>query len=93
MFKSLVVLAVSSMMATSAVAQVQPVDAAAATAAAAKPQTVKKRVCFRDEEDSYSRMGGRKICKTVEVPVQSAANGGQSNQTAPAPSGGNANQR
>ena len=47
MFKSLVVLAVSSMMATSAVAQAQPADAAAA-----KPQTVKNRVCYAAEEDS-----------------------------------------
>jgi uncharacterized iron-regulated protein len=89
MFKSLVVLAVSSMMATSAVAQAQPADAAAA-----KPQTVKKRVCYAAEEDSYSRLGSRKICKTIEVPVQAtSSNGGQAAQTAPAPapSGGTSN--
>lgn len=36
----------------------------------AKPLMVKKRVCHQAEEDSYSRLGGRKICKTVEVPAE-----------------------
>ena len=38
----------------------------------AKPQTVKKRVCEQIDEDSYSRLGNRKICRTIEVPVTSA---------------------
>ena len=50
----------------------------------AKPQTVKKRVCYQEEEDSYSRLGGRKVCKTVEVPAP-ATGGGQAAQQAPAP--------
>jgi hypothetical protein len=88
MLKSLVVLAVSSMMATSAVAQVQP----AAPAAPAKPQTVKKRVCYEAEADSYSRLGQRKICKTVEVPVQpSTASSGQTGQSTAPASGGTSN--
>jgi hypothetical protein len=87
MFKSLVVLAVSSVMATSAVAQVQP----AAPSAPAKPQTVKKRVCYEAEADSYSRLGERKICKTVKVPVQTTANNGQTSQSTPPASGGTSN--
>jgi hypothetical protein len=35
----------------------------------AKPQMIKKRVCEQVDEDSYSRLGNRKICKTVEVPA------------------------
>jgi hypothetical protein len=37
----------------------------------AKPQTVKKRVCEQIDENPYSRLGSRKICKTIEVPVTS----------------------
>jgi Tfp pilus assembly major pilin PilA len=68
MRKSLVVLSILSMISVPAVAQVT--SNTTTTAAPAKPQTVKKRVCFNDDEDSYSRLGGRKICKTVEVPVK-----------------------
>jgi hypothetical protein len=46
----------------------------------AKPQTVKKRICEQTDEDPSSRLGGRKICRTVEVPVQQDA----TNQQAPA---------
>jgi len=60
-------------------------DTAQGPPAPAKPQTVKKRVCFQDDEDSYSRLGGRKICKMVEVPVEKTAGGSQGNN-APAPS-------
>jgi hypothetical protein len=35
----------------------------------AKPQTVKKRVCEQIDENPYSRLGNRKICRTIEVPV------------------------
>jgi hypothetical protein len=55
----------------------------------ATPQTVKKRVCHQEEEDSYSRLGGRKVCKMVDVPATTAG-GGQAGQQAPSsPSGNN----
>lgn len=64
MFKSLVVLAAVSTMSGPVLAQAAP-----AQPAPAKPQTIKKRVCYQEEEDSYSRLGGRKVCKTIEVPA------------------------
>jgi hypothetical protein len=90
MRKSLVVLAIFSTMSIPALAQ--PANTAsgnAAAAAPAKPQMVKKRVCTHAEEDSYSRLGGRKICKTIEVPVEKTAGGSQSND---APAGAQPNQ-
>ena len=76
MRKSLIVLAIFGTMSA-------PVLAQATTTAAdsAQPQTVKKRVCYQEEEDSYSRLGGRKVCKTVEVPVKPG--GGATGQQAP----------
>ena len=86
MRKSLVVLGILSTMSAPALAQANDTASSNTSAAApAKPQTVKKRVCYQAEEDSYSRLGGRKICKTVEVPVDKTAGGAQGN-TAPAPS-------
>lgn len=79
MRKSLVVLAILSTMSVPAVAQ--NTTAAVSGQQPAKPQTVKKRVCYQEEEDSYSRLGGRKICKTVEVPVKGT---GAPEQQAPA---------
>jgi hypothetical protein len=70
MYKPLVALAILSAMSVPAVAQTAP---ATNQAQPAKPQTVKKRVCEVVDEDSYSRLGNRKICKTIEVPVQPAA--------------------
>lgn len=81
MRKSLIVLAILSTMSAPVVAQ--NTTAADSAQQPAKPQTVKKRVCYQEEEDSYSRLGGRKICKTVEVPVKPS--GGTSGQQAPAP--------
>jgi len=81
MRKSLIVLAILGTMSGPAIAQTLP--AAASAQQPAKPQTVKKRVCYQEEEDSYSRLGGRKICKTVEVPVKPT--GGTAGQQAPAP--------
>ena len=78
MRKSLIVLAILSTMSAPVVAQN---TTAADSAQPAKPQTVKKRVCYQEEEDSYSRLGGRKICKTVEVPVKPG--GGATGQQAP----------
>jgi hypothetical protein len=79
MRKSLAVLAILGTMSIPAVAQ--NTSAAVSGQQPAKPQTVKKRVCYQEEEDSYSRLGGRKICKTVEVPVKGT---GTTDQQAPA---------
>jgi hypothetical protein len=82
MLKFLIALAVAGAMSTPVAAQTtQPANPEVAQNQAAKPQTVKKRICEQAEEDSYSRLGGRKICRTVEVPVQP---GGPANQQAPA---------
>ena len=80
MHKPLVVLTIFSMMSVSAAAQTTP---ATNPAQSAKPQMIKKRVCEQVDEDPYSRLGNRKICKTVEVPAPTSAgsNAGQ----APAP--------
>ena len=80
MYKSLVVLTIFSMMSVSAAAQTTP---PANSAQPAKPQTVKKRVCEQVDEDPYSRLGNRKICKTIEVPAP--AGGASNGQQAPAP--------
>ena len=71
MRKSLIVLAIFGTMSAPALAQ----NSASADSAkpSAKPQTVKKRVCTMTEEDSYSRLGGRKVCTIVEVPVKPSA--------------------
>ena len=80
MVKSLVALVIFSVATAPAIAQAAPADA---SAPAAKPQTVKKRVCETIDEDPYSRLGARKICRVIEVPAPEA--GGQNGQTAPAP--------
>lgn len=73
MFKSLVVLAVASTMSGPVFAQAaqdqSQNQAQGQTQQPAKPQTVKKRVCEQIDENPYSRLGSRKICKTIEVPV------------------------
>jgi len=79
MRKSLIVLAILGTMSAPVLAQAT--TTAADSAQPAKPQTVKKRVCYQEEEDSYSRLGGRKVCKTVEVPVKPG--GGATGQQAP----------
>jgi len=79
MRKSLIVLAILGTMSAPVLAQAT--TSAADSAQPAKPQTVKKRVCYQEEEDSYSRLGGRKVCKTVEVPVKPG--GGATGQQAP----------
>ena len=72
MFKSLVVLAILGAASVPALAQTsQTAPMTANQAQPAKPQTVKKRVCEQIDEDSYSRLGNRKICRTIEVPVTS----------------------
>lgn len=53
----------------------------------AKPLMVKKRICEQVDEDSYSRLGNRKICRTVEVPATPAPADGQ--QTPGQPQGPN----
>jgi hypothetical protein len=79
MYKTLVALAIVSVASAPVVAQTAP----AQSPTAAKPQMVKKRVCETTEEDSYSRLGGRKICHMVEVPA--SPSGGQNNTQNPAP--------
>ena len=75
MLKSLVVLAALSTMSGPVFAQAaqdQSQTQAQAVGQAqqpAKPQTVKKRVCEQIDENPYSRLGSRKICRTIEVPV------------------------
>ena len=92
MRKSMIVLAILSATSAPAFAQnAAPPAPQGAAEQSAKPQTVKKRVCYQEEEDSYSRLGGRKVCKVVEVPV-TASGGGQAGQQAPAsanPTGNN----
>ena len=83
MYKCLVALAILSVASAPVAAQIAPAPTAVSAPAEAKPQMVKKRVCYKSEEDSYSRLGGRKICKTVEVPA--TPSGGQKNQQVPAP--------
>lgn len=81
MRKSLVVLAILSTMSVPALTQpANTTSGNAAATAPAKPQMIKKRVCTYAEEDSYSRLGGRKICKTIEVPAEKTAGGSQGNE-------------
>ena len=82
MFKSVVALAVMSAISAPAVAQTAP---APQSATAAKPQTVKKTICRRvdDEETTGSRVGeAPKVCKTIEVPAPAGSSG--NGQQAPA---------
>jgi len=73
MFKSLVVLAAASTMSGPVLAQAaqdqSQTQAQGQAQQPAKPQMVKKRVCEQIDENPYSRLGNRKICRTIEVPV------------------------
>jgi len=73
MFKSMVVLAAVSTMSGPVFAQAaqdqSQTQAQGQAQQPAKPQMVKKRVCEQIDENPYSRLGNRKICKTIEVPV------------------------
>jgi len=88
MFKSLVVLAAVGTMSGPVFAQAaQDQSQSQAQGQAqqpAKPQMVKKRVCEQLDENPYSRLGNRKICRTIEVPVTPTS--GQTTQ-APAQTG------
>jgi|SRR5689334_9331475 hypothetical protein len=86
MHKSLVALAILGAASVPASAQTSPTAPATAhqttsassnQAQPAKPQTMKKRVCEQIDEDSYSRLGNRKICKTIEVPVTTSGTANQ----------------
>jgi hypothetical protein len=88
MLKSLVAVAVAIAISVPVAAQTAP---QANQAPAAKPQTVKKRVCEQVDEDPYSRLGARKICRTIEVPVQAPQAGSTNGQQAPAASSANGN--
>jgi len=83
MRKSLIALAILSTISAPVLAQTAP---ATNGTQPAKPQTVKKRICEQIDEDSYSRLGKRKICRTIEVPVTpttSGSNSGQQQSQAP----------
>jgi hypothetical protein len=67
MRKSVILLTIFGVGSAPLVAQTPP---AQGQVQPAKPLTVKKRVCETAEEDSYSRLGGRKVCRTIEVKVQ-----------------------
>ena len=82
MFKSLVVLAMVGTMSAPVLAQTAPTTDQTQTPA--KPQTVKKRVCETIEEDPSSRLGNRKICRMIEVPVKSPADAPTAGNQAPA---------
>ena len=73
MFKSLVVLAAVGTMSGPVFAQAaqdqSQTQAQGQAQQPAKPQMVKKRVCEQVDENPYSRLGNRKICRTIEVPV------------------------
>ena len=73
MFKSLVVLAAVGTMSGAVFAQAaqdqSQTQVQGQAQQPAKPQMVKKRVCEQIDENPYSRLGNRKICKTIEVPV------------------------
>ena len=86
MHKPLVVLAIFSMMSVPAAAQTAP---AADPGQPAKPQMIKKRVCEQVDEDPYSRLGSRKICKTVEVPAPTSGTATPEKRPAPASPTGN----
>ena len=82
---SVAVLAVFSFVSVSATAQTAP---AANPAQPAKPQMVKKRVCEKlEDDDPYSRLGSRTICKTVEVPADQAAGNSANGQQTQSPAG------
>jgi hypothetical protein len=87
MLKLIAVLALLGTTGTAA-AQTAPATATATATAdqaqPAKPQMVKKRVCEVIDEDPSSRLGNRKICKTIEVPAQATPSTGVQGQ-APAP--------
>jgi hypothetical protein len=77
MYKPLVALAIFSAMSVPAAAQTAP---PANPAQSAKPQTVKKVVCQRvdEEETTGSRLGSApKVCKTIEVPARGGTSTGQ----------------
>ena len=83
MYKTLVALAILSVASAPVAAQTAP----AQPTTPAKPQMVKKRICETTEEDSYSRLGARKVCRTVEVPA--TPSGGQNNAQNPTPANPN----
>ena len=89
MYKSLVALAILSAASAPVAAQTAqtPAPVQVQAQADAKPLMVKKRVCYKDEEDSYSRLGGRKICKTIEVPAQPS--GSHKDHLSPSPANPN----
>jgi hypothetical protein len=83
MRKSLIVLAILSTMSAPALAQ----NNTDSSQQPAKPQMVKKRVCENIDENPYSRLGNRKICRTIEVPAQNGGDQAQQSPTSADPKG------
>ena len=85
--RSLFFASVALGLASAAAAQTaQPQPAPVPAPQAAKPQTVKKVVCQRvdDEETTGSRLSAApKKCKTVEVPASGGSNAGRAPSSSP----------
>ena len=77
MRKLLVVLAILGTMSVPAFGQTTAQTPAQNSAQPAKPQMIKKKICEQVEEDSYSRLGNRKVCRTIEVPAPVSNDGQQ----------------
>ena len=85
MRKLFVVLAILGTTSVPAASQTAPVPDQSQPA---KAQMVKKRVCQMSEEDPSSRLGNRRICKTVEVPAPSATGSSDNSATRSKPERG-----
>lgn len=79
MFKAMVVLVMAGTMSIPAAAQTAPSVPSAPSAnqaQAAKPQMVKKQICEDTEDNPYSSIR-RRVCRTIQVPAQTAGSDGQ----------------
>jgi hypothetical protein len=79
MRKSLVALAAFCAMTAPAFAQAT--EQAPEAQEQAQPQTIKKRVCTKSEPMTGSRIGGKKVCKTIEVPANASDEAGKDPQS------------
>ena len=92
MFKAIVVLVMVGTMSVPAAAQTAPSAPSAPSAnqaQAAKPQMVKKQICEDTADNPYSSIR-RRVCRTIEVPAQTAGSNGQQ-ASAPSSSPNSAN--
>ena len=70
MRKSFVALALSAVSASAFAQVAEPTPEAQEQA---QPQMAKKRVCTKTVPMTGSRIGGKKVCKTIEVPANAPA--------------------